>query len=145
MSDSKLHSVIVNGVIFKNEKVLVSQRSWDEAHEPGKWTIPGGKVEKEEDVIFNILEKNVMKEIKEETGIEVDTKMRMVTNSSFIRPSDNQHVIVIVFKCMFKEGTPKPLEDTIDCKWVTEEEVKDMEFPPSVQKYILDAFKLPLP
>lgn len=143
MPDSKLHSVIVNGVVFKEDKVLVSQRSWEEAHEPGKWTIPGGKVERENDVTFHILEKNVKKEIKEETGVEVEDKMVIVTNNSFIRPSDNQHVVAIVFKCTYKSGEPKPLEDTIDCKWVTEEEVMKMEFPPSVQNYILEAFKQP--
>lgn len=141
-SEQKLHSVIVNGVVFKDNKVLVSQRSMEETHEPGKWTIPGGKVEKEDEVIFSILEKNVIKEIKEETDITVAEEMQLVCNNSFIRPINGHHVIAIVFKCRYLSGTAKPLEDTIDCKWVTEEEVKSMEFPPNVKNYILKAFSL---
>lgn len=137
-----LHSILVNAVIFKDDKVLVSQRSWEEAHMPGKWTIPGGKVEPYEEEIFNILEKELQKEVREETGVEIEDKMTLVTNNNFIRPSDNQHVIVMVFKCQYKSGEAQALEDTIDIKWATKEEIERMEFPPNVQGYILKAFDL---
>lgn len=131
-SDHKLHSLLVNGVVFKDDQVLVSQRSMTEAHMPGRWTIPGGKVEITQGDIFNVLEKNLAKEILEETGIEIDDNVQLVTNNTFIRDSDNQHVVVVVFKCLYKSGKAQALEDTIDCKWVTIDEVKQMEFPPNV-------------
>lgn len=139
---SNLHSILVNGVVFNKDKVLVSQRSWEESHMPGRWTIPGGKVEHSEGNVFNILEKNLAKEIKEETGVEVDDIFLPVINNSFIRGSDNQHVVVIVYKCFYKSGNPQPLEDTIDCKWATREEVESMDFPPNVKNYILRAFEI---
>lgn len=137
----KVHSVIVNGVVFNGDKVLVSQRSMEEAHEPGKWTIPGGKIDRTEGDVFNIIEKTLAREIKEETGVEIEDEVKLVTNNTFIR-SDGQHVIAMVFKCKYKSGEPKSLEDTVDCKWATLEEVKKMEFPPNVQGYILKAFEL---
>lgn len=140
-TDPKLHSLLVNGVVFNGDKVLVSKRSMEEAHMPGSWTIPGGKVERTEGNIFNILEKNLAKEILEETGIEIEDQVEIVTNNTFIRSSDAQHVVVIVFKCKYKSGEAQALEDTIDCKWATLDEIKEMEFPPNVQDYILKAYE----
>ena len=136
------HSVIVNGVVFKGDKVLVSQRSFEEEHEPGKWTIPGGKVEREGDnEVLNILEKTLAKEVEEETGVKISLEnVRIVTNNTFFR-ANGQHVIAIVFACNFEEGEAKPLEDTIACKWASEEEVRGMEFPPNVKEYILKAYE----
>lgn len=144
MSDNpnlKLHSLLVNAVVFNGDKVLVSQRSWNEPHQPGRWTIPGGKVERTEKETFNVLEKNLAKEVLEETGIEIENEVQLVTNNTFIRDSDGQHVVAMVFKCKYKSGDAQPLEDTIDCKWTSLEEVKQMEFPPNVQGYILKAFE----
>lgn len=144
MSDTnelKLHSVIVNGVVFDGNKVLVSQRSLEEAHEPGKWTIPGGKIERTEGDVFNIIEKTLAREVLEETGVEIADKVELITNNTFIR-SNGQHVIALVFKCIYKSGEAQPLEDTIACKWATLEEVKSMEFPPNVKEYILKGFTL---
>ncbi len=136
-----LHSILVNGVVFKDNKVLISRRSFEEKHMPGWWTIPGGKVEQGSEDMFQLLEKSLAREILEETGVKVEEDMQMITNNSYIRPHDNQHVVAIVFKCKYKSGEAKPLDDTIDCKWASIEEIKDMEFPPNVKEYILKAFE----
>lgn len=67
--------------------------------------------------------------------------MKLVTNNSYIK-ENGQHVVAIVFKCQFKSGEAKPLEDTIDCKWATINEVQAIDFPPHVKEYILLAFDL---
>lgn len=135
----QLHSVIVNALVFKGDKVLVAQRSLEEDHEPGKWTIPGGKIDLTGGNVFNIIEKTLMREVMEETGVEIDRGVEMITNNTFIR-LDGQHVIALIFKCQYKSGEAKPLEDTIDCKWISKEEAKNMEFSPNVQSYILRGF-----
>jgi 8-oxo-dGTP diphosphatase len=142
MDDHHLHSLLVNAVVFNGDKVLVSQRSFEEKHMPGAWTIPGGKVDLTEGNVFHILEHTVKKEVLEETGIEIENTMEMVTNNTFIRGSNNQHVVVIVFKCIYKSGEVQALEDTIDCKWVSLKEVKEMGFPPNVKEYILKAYEV---
>lgn len=139
--DPKLHSVIVNAVIFDGDKVLVSQRSFEEAHEPGKWTIPGGKIDRTEGDVFNIIEDTLAREVMEETGVEIEKEAQMITNNTFIR-SNGQHVIATVFKCKYKSGEAKALEDTIDCKWATKDEVEKMEFSPNVKNYILKGFEI---
>lgn len=140
-AENKTHLILVNGVVFNGDKVLVSQRSWEEPHEPGKWTIPGGKVERTEEEEFHVIEKTLKNEIMEETDVEIEDEVKMVTNNTFLR-STGQHVVAFVFKCKYKSGEAKPLEDTIDVKWATLEEIKDMEFPPNVKEYILEAFSI---
>lgn len=144
MSDnksSKLHSVNTNGVVFNGDKILVSQRSWEEEHMPGRWTIPGGKVDRTEGFVFDILQKTLKREILEETGIEIEDNVQLVTNNTYTR-ENGDHVVAIIFKCYYKSGEAKPLEDTIDCRWVSIDEVKEMDFPPNVKEYILKSVEV---
>lgn len=134
-----LHSVIVNGVIFKGNKVLISQRSTGERHAPGKWTIPGGKIDRTGGDVFNIIERTLAREIREETGIEIEGEILPVTNNTFIRPN-GQHVIALIYKCRYKSGKARPLEDTTACRWVSLVEITSMDFPPNVKGYILKAY-----
>ncbi len=136
-----MYSILVNGVVFKDNKVLISQRSLEEKHMPGRWTIPGGRVEETGIDVFDVLQKTLVREVKEETGVDIEEHMELVTNNTFTRPSDGQNVIAIIFKCHYKSGEPQPLEDTIDCRWGSREEVEKMDFPPNVQGYILKAFE----
>ena len=49
-------NILVNGVVFDGERVLISQRSWEEEHMPGRWTIPGGKVDHSKEDVINVRE-----------------------------------------------------------------------------------------
>lgn len=139
LATDKTHLVLVNAVIEKDRKILVSQRSWEETHMPGKWTIPGGKVEQTLGDIWNVLEKTLNDEVMEETGVEISDNVKLITNNTFIR-STGQHVVALIFLCHWRSGEAKPLEDTIDVKWITEQELKDMEFAPNVSVYIQKGF-----
>lgn len=139
LSTDKTHLVLVNAVVEKDGKILVSQRSWEETHEPGRWTIPGGKVERTEGDVWNVIEKTLKAEVLEETGVEITEKAELLTNNTFIR-STGQHVIALIFLCHWKSGEAKPLEDTADAKWILEEELKKMEFAPNVKTYIQKGF-----
>lgn len=59
--------VVAKTLIFNNEgKLLVLRRSLDDTHRPGGLDLPGGKVDKGEDII-----EGAVREIKEESGIDV--------------------------------------------------------------------------
>jgi len=137
---NKTHLILVNAVVVKNGKILVSQRSWEETHEPGKWTIPGGKVERTKGNVWNIIEKTLADEVREETGVEIRSDIKLLTNNTFIR-STGQHVVALVFLCHFKSGKAEPLEDTIGTKWISEEELKEIKFAPNVKKYLQKGFE----
>jgi 8-oxo-dGTP diphosphatase len=138
---SKLHSVIVNAVIEKEGKILVSQRSFEEGHEGGKWTIPGGKVDKTEGNVFKIIEKTCAREVMEETGINIKNEIQLIDNNTFIR-SNGQHVIALICLCHWESGEAKTLEDTIGVQWITKEELNNFDFAPNVRKYIEKGFEL---
>ncbi len=135
----KLYSVIVNSIIINGEgKVLIAQRSLEEGHEGGKWSIPGGKVESIGEK-HSILLKNIKKEILEEVGIEISDDIVLVHDNTFTR-SNGDDVLALVFVCKYKSGEAKPLEDTVNVKWIAKEEINDYEFPPNVKEYVLKGF-----
>jgi len=143
LAKNKMHLVLVNAVVEKEGKILISQRSFKETHQPGSWTIPGGKVEKTKGNIWNIIEKTLKDELMEETGIKITNDTHLLTNNTFIR-STGQHVVALTFLCHWKSGEAKPLEDTVDIKWITEKELKNIKFAPNVDIYIkkgLEALK----
>lgn len=135
-----LHSIITNALIVKDDKILISQRSLNEKHDPLKWTIPGGKVEKTEGNVFSILEKTLKREVKEEVGLTIKDDIRLISNNTFIR-TGGQHVIALIFICYWKSGTAKPIEDTNDVKWVCENDLKLYDFSPNVEEYLKQGFK----
>ena len=141
--ENKLYSVIVNAVIYNNGKILISQRSQDEKHQPGSWTVPGGKIENPvgTENELNIVENTLVKEIREEVGIEITGNFRMIANNTFHR-SHGDLVLAIVFLCEYSSGIAKPLEDTINVKWISPTELNNFEFPPNVKDYIAKGFAL---
>ena len=143
MENNKQYSVLVNGVIAKAGKILISRRSFQEKHQPGSWTIPGGKVENgpDSDEVFNIVEKTLVKEIREEVGIEISTNIRLIANNTF-RHSEGHIVLALVFLCEFKSGNAQALEDTIDTVWITPQQLNEYEFAPNVRDYIAKGFAL---
>lgn len=125
---AKFNIVLVMGVIEKEGKYLIAQRSLDEPQAPGTWSLPGGKVEVEtKKDELNVLEETLKKEIVEEVGIEVEDEMFYVRSSSFIR-NDGAPVVGVLFLCKWKSGKATPLEDSIDIAWISIDEIPNYEF-----------------
>ena len=134
------HIVYVDAVVVKDGKILLSQRSFEEAHEPGKWTIPGGKVDATAGDEWGVLEKTVAREVLEETGVVIEDSPKLLSNSTFIR-STGHHVIALHYLANWKSGEPKALEDTIAVRWIGPNEVLDVELAGGVKNYIAAGFK----
>lgn len=135
-----LHSIITNALVVKDDKILISQRSLSEKHDPGKWTIPGGKVEQTQGNVWHILEKTLRREVMEEVGITISDDIKLITNNTFIR-TGGQHVIAMVFICYWADGIAKPCEDTNDIAWISERDLDSYNFSPNVTEYIKQGFK----
>lgn len=119
-----LHVIHVAAIIKKDNKYLLSQRSLKDEQAPGVWTFPGGKVEinsmeREENTIEDALKREVM----EETGVEIEDKIKYLHSDGFVRVSGD-HVIGIYFLVNYKSGTPRPLEDQEQVKWLTLKEIE---------------------
>ena len=143
MENNKLYSVIVNAVIAKDGKILISQRSLEEKHQPGSWTIPGGKIENYEgkDEIFDIVEFTLAKEIREEVGVEISSKVSLLANNTF-RHTKGHLVLALEFLCEYKSGKATPLEDTAAVAWISPAELNNYKFAPNVKEYLAKGFAL---
>lgn len=60
---------VVRGVIIRNGKFLLIQRSKDDSWSPGMWEFPGGKIDFGQDI-----NDALKREVKEETGLDISVK-----------------------------------------------------------------------
>ncbi|NEW07510.1 NUDIX domain-containing protein [Paenibacillus sp. SYP-B3998] len=96
-----MFAINVEGLIIKDNKVLIGRRSMNEEHAGGKLPLIGGTVE-EGGNSNDVLENNLKREIMEETGLEVNN-LKYVNNTSFVTESGT-NVINIVFSCEWLSG-----------------------------------------
>lgn len=143
MTDEKLHYIVVTGIVIKNGKYLIAQRSKKEAAFPGLWTVPGGKLRSSDytkspkdtaDSWYNVLEKLLERETEEEVGLKVKN-IRYLLSLSYIR-SDNLPTVILSFYCDYASGKVKLSEELIDHKWVTQDELKKYKFVPGLREEI---------
>jgi ADP-ribose pyrophosphatase YjhB (NUDIX family) len=124
-----VYKVIVKGWIKKGDKFLLAQRGSKEAHHAGVWSLPGGNVES--NIEEYALESTLKREIKEEIGVEVEDRMVLIFNNSFVKESDGSKVMNLTFLTEWKSGAAQALEDTSDVKWLTLEELNQLSDLPS--------------
>ena len=136
--NAKFHIVLVIGAIEKDGKILIAQRSHEELQAPGKWSLPGSKVEVK-GLDLDILEKALSREIKEEVGLEVNDDMIYVRSGSFVRV-DKASVVSTLFLCKWQKGKAEPLEDSIDIAWVDKNKLNKYDFAIGVKKSLQESF-----
>src|SRR6185369_7877432 len=72
--------VVITAIVVKGDTYLLTRRSLKKPRFPGKWTLPGGHLEitdmtdspkETADYWYNVLEKALRREVKEEVGLEI--------------------------------------------------------------------------
>ncbi|HVB20228.1 MAG TPA: NUDIX domain-containing protein [Candidatus Paceibacterota bacterium] len=100
-----LHEVAVTAIVVKDGKYLITQRTLAKKRFPGKWTVPGGRLETSdyinlpkdtEECWYNVLERVVRREVKEEVGLEIKN-IEYVTS---LATRDNEGTPLLVISCM---------------------------------------------
>lgn len=135
LNPDKAHYIVATVIIVKEGKYLITKRAdWEKAF-PGKWTVPGGKLEvndytkREPDTKagqwYNVLETIAHREIAEETNLVIKN-IKYLTNLSFIRP-DKIPVLVISLYADYNSGEVKLSKDMTDSRWVSLEEAKSYD------------------
>ena len=111
--------VAVDGVLIKNKKILLIKRG----NEPfkNKWALPGGFVEYGERV-----EEAIVREFKEETGINVRIKKLFGVFSDPDR-DPRGHVISIVF-LLESDDEPRAGDDAIDARFFDLDNLPELAF-----------------
>ena len=140
MDPNKAHYVTATAIIVKNGKFLITKRSSSEKAFPNLWTVPGGKLEKNdyikkpkdtEDCWYNAIENLLKREVKEETNLEIKN-IKYLTSLTFIRP-DNIPVVVLSFFADYHQGEVKLSQELTEHAWVTLKEAKNYELISTTQ------------
>jgi 8-oxo-dGTP pyrophosphatase MutT (NUDIX family) len=131
---NKLHYVVVTGIIIKDGKYLITKRAeWEKAF-PGKWTVPGGKLEvldyalREKDTKhhwYNIFEDLLKREVNEEVGLSVKN-IGYVTSMVYIRP-DNIPCLIVSLYAESVGDEIKLCNALTEYAWVDLDEAKNYE------------------
>jgi 8-oxo-dGTP diphosphatase len=132
-NNNLLHEVVITAIIVKDGKYLITRRSKNKKRLPGLWTVPGGHLESGDyinspkdidDGWYNVLEKVLRREVKEETNLKVKN-IEYVT--SFVAVYETGYPVLIV-SCIADYASGKiklQKEETDDFAWVTYEEAKN--------------------
>ncbi len=151
---NELHRIATTGIIWRLDadarRYLITKRAPHKKVWPGKWTVPGGGLEvndyinvgatyqnSESPQWYNVLERALLREIKEETGVEVDD-INLLQDVAFIRP-DGIAVVVFSFYCRYVGGEVVLDEDATEHAWVTAKEAQGYEFIQGIEKEIMSA------
>ncbi|MEI6352758.1 MAG: NUDIX hydrolase [Candidatus Nomurabacteria bacterium] len=133
--DKELHRISSTAIIYNDEgKFLVTRRSLNKKAFPGKWTVPGGGLsvddyintpKNQDGLWYNATEIGLRREVLEEIGLETE-KFEYLCDITFIRP-DNIPVLILSYFTKYKSGEVELDEDTIDYKWVSIDEAKEID------------------
>lgn len=129
--NTRIHVAV--GIIYNSDKdkVLITKRTAKQ-HLAGLWEFPGGKVEKNEDVLSAL-----SRELHEELGIVVkDTKQ--LTTVSYDYPDKN--VLLDVWEVYGWSGVPVSKENQ-KIAWSGKDELKKYSFP-EANKHIIQTLSL---
>lgn len=111
---------VVGAAIIKEDKVLVMQRS-NQMTLPGMWEFPGGKVEANETE-----QEALIREIKEELNVTINI-LDYINEASYDYDFGTVQLKVYTAEIISGQIT---LEEHSDGKWVTADELKNIDWAP---------------
>jgi ADP-ribose pyrophosphatase YjhB (NUDIX family) len=126
----------VGALVIDNGKILLVERG----REPlkGYWSLPGGAVETGER-----LEDALRREVREETGLEVDIVHLIEVFERIMKGEDGvaeYHYILIDYICLPSGGTLAASDDASRAAWFAEDEVGALKITPGTPGVIAKAF-----
>lgn len=120
------HYHVTAGLIFKNNKLLITQRLNSDKF-GGLWEFPGGKCLENE-----TLEDCLVREISEELNSKIEVRSHLIS-------VDHQYqdfaITLHVFLCRYLSGPVRPIE-VQDVQWIDPSDVGKYEFTAADQKVI---------
>ncbi|MFB6316945.1 NUDIX domain-containing protein [Saccharicrinis sp. FJH54] len=116
--------VTVDIILLTNttpERVLLIQRKNNPFR--NNWALPGGFVEMEEE-----LEEAAIRELQEETGIEIPQLHQFKTYGTVNRDPRGRTISIIYYKCIESEYKAVANDDAGDAGWYSVDNLPDLAF-----------------
>lgn len=135
--ENKKHILAITAIIkdLKGERFLIIKRSDKEIAYPGKWSFPGGKLEKGETVL-----QTLRREVLEEVGLEIEDHKKYLKDYTFVRP-DGHNVIGFVFLVKAKSERINLSKDFDDYRWVYPKELNSYDHITGMEEEVHLAYK----
>jgi mutator protein MutT len=122
----------VGAIIVQEGKILLAKRGSEPGK--GKWSVPGGLVE-----LGEKLGKAVVREVKEETNLDVEVVSLIDAVDNIIRDSNGKlqfHFVIIDYLTKLKGGTLQSSSDVLDTRWVRIEEAEDYDLTSIFREFL---------
>jgi len=126
--------VVVAGAVLDGDRLLAARRTAP-PDLAGRWELPGGKVEPGESVADALV-----RELREELGVTV-RPLERVPGEWPLTPD----LVLHVWTAVILDGTPRPLQDHDELRWVTADEAPTLEWLPADRPFIPRIAALPPP
>jgi 8-oxo-dGTP diphosphatase len=129
-------AVGVGGVVIDKGRVLLIRRGKQPLR--GRWVVPGGTVE-----LGETLEQAVVRELREETGLEVRPGELVTVFDRIAREGGvvRYHYVIADFVCHVIGGTLRAGDDALDAVFASPEELDGYALPPKALDVVLDGFR----
>ena len=114
-------------------RILLAKRGSEPGK--GKWSVPGGLVE-----LGEKLGKAVVREVKEETNLDVEVVHLMDSVDNIIRDSNGKlqfHFVILDYLTKLKGGILQSSSDVLDTRWVRIEEAEDYDLTNTFREFLV--------
>ena len=111
----------VGAAIVRDDRALVAVRGIEP--EKGRIDLPGGFVGVGEHPADGLV-----REAKEELGVEIEVVGAPILLAIHTYGADGEYVLAIGFRARIVEGEPQPSDDVAEIKWVSADELDDVDF-----------------
>jgi 8-oxo-dGTP diphosphatase len=132
----------VGAVILRQDSVLLVERGQEPLK--GYWSLPGGVVE-----VGETLEQAIRREIREETGLEVDIVQVIEVFERIMRDPEGRpeyHYVLVDYLCHARNGIAIPGSDAAQVAWIKRGDVPSLKItegsPPVIEKAFAAAAKI---
>ncbi len=117
---------VVTGIVKHKNKFLILKKSPKDYNYPNKWSFCSGFVKE-----FESAEDSVLREIKEETGLEAKIK-KTGKITKVIDKRKKIRWVIAVYLCSVKRTDVKLCHENTDFRWIKKNEFKRYDFVPGI-------------
>jgi 8-oxo-dGTP diphosphatase len=129
-------TVGVGAVVIHDGRVLLIRRGKEPLR--GRWLVPGGTVE-----LGETLEEAVVREVREEAGLEVAPRAVLTVFDHIERKDDRvlYHYVIVDYLCEYVRGEPRAGSDAEAVALVGRDGLASYDLPQKALDVVLDGFR----
>lgn len=126
----------VGGVLVHEGRVLLIRRGKEPLY--GRWVVPGGTVE-----LGEPLDEALVRELREETGLEVEPLELITVFDRIERDGDRVlfHYVIVDYLCRWISGEARAASDALEVAWAAPSELDRFDLPTKALEVVQDAFR----